>query len=162
MDRSISSDMTIILSSGNEHTVHDATSSSSFTTTKVTKKYKRNPVLAPTVSSPNEFIGLISPLANSMMTLSNMNQNNRIQTSTHTSNKPSHILTADKLYVLYKQIDLYNEKMKTIKDEIENKNNDIKKHIQKDTYDSFYKNWTKMHKTIQIFNGEDDSDTDNN
>ena len=55
-----------------------------------------------------------------MTTFSNMNQNNHIQPSTHTSNKPSHISTADKVDVLYTQIDLYNKKMKTIKDEIEN------------------------------------------
>ena len=60
----------------------------------------------------------------------------------HTSNKPSHILASNKVDVLYKQIDLYNEKMKTFKDEIENENDDIKKSIQKDNCDSFYKKLT--------------------
>ena len=56
-----------------------------------------------------------------------MNQKNHMQPSTHTSNKPSRILTAANVDVLYKKSDLYNEKMKTIKDEIENDNDDSKK-----------------------------------
>ena len=138
VDRSISTDATIIISSDNEHTVHDETRSSSFTTPKVTKKFKRSPVKAHTVPSPNEFMGMINQLTNSMTTFNNLNLQNHMKTSTHTSNKPSHISTAEKVEVLYKQIDLYDKKMATIKDKIENETDDNKIKILQDTYDSFY------------------------
>jgi hypothetical protein len=162
VDRSISTDATIIISSDNEHRVHDETHSSSFTTPKVTKKIKRSPVKAPTVSSPNEFMGMINQMNKSMTTFTNMNPQNHMQPSTHTSNKPSHISTAEKVEVLYKEIDLYDKKMATIKDKIENETDDNKIKIIQETYDSFYKKWTKMHTRVQILNKQDDSDTDNN
>ena len=107
-------------------------------------------------------MGMINQMTESMYTFTNMNSQNHMQPSTHTSNKPSHISTAEKVEVLYKEIDLYDKKMATIKDKIENETDDNKNKILQDTYDSFYKKWTKMHTRVQILNKQDDSDTDNN
>ena len=79
-----------------------------------------------------------------------MKQKNHMQPSTHNLNKPSHILTSDKVDVLYRKIDLCNEIMKTINDEIENEKDDIKNSIQQDSYASFYKKWTKYIKGFKF------------